>query len=384
MWQKQLLCILRNCCILHVQHNKQDFITEGRVFMKKIMAVGMAVILAAGLTACSGGETVREETTAAASAAAENTDTAAPAPAANSNKVKKNPYTEDIKIAYIAHDLSTPNNQAWLEGIERECASWDNIVVQSFNGESSAETQVTIMSDVIDQKYDAIILQCSDGTALAPSVDEAEKAGIPVITLNLDAYTVHSALVMAVDYDAGRMVADEMAKEMNGKGDVVVIQGVAGLTRTDNLEKGFRDTIANYPDIKIIDAQSASFEKETAITVMNSFLQNYEKIDGVFCINDAMAEGAALAVQSAGRKGEMVIWGADGESDALAMIESGDMTGTIYTNSWDEGSTAAKIALLMVGSEYDSAVLTETPQVIMEPIVVTIDTVSSIPPEDRW
>ncbi len=352
--------------------------------MKKIMAVGMAVILAAGLTACSGGETVQEETTAAASAAAENTDTAAPAPAANSNKVKKNPYTEDIKIAYIAHDLSTPNNQAWLEGIERECASWDNIVVQSFNGESSAETQVKIMSDVINQKYDAIILQCSDGTALAPSVDEAEKAGIPVITLNLDAYTVHSALVMAVDYDAGRMVADEMAKEMNGKGDVVVIQGVAGLTRTDNLEKGFRDTIANYPDIKIIDAQSASFEKETAITVMNSFLQNYEKIDGVFCINDAMAEGAALAVQSAGRKGEMVIWGADGESDALAMIESGDMTGTIYTNSWDEGSTAAKIALLMVGSEYDSAVLTETPQVIMEPIVVTIDTVSSIPPEDRW
>ncbi len=354
--------------------------------MKKIMAVGMAMVLALGLTACSGGETVREETTTAAPSAAENSGNqeAEKAPAANSNKVKKNPYTEDIKIAYIAHDLSTPNNQAWLEGIERECASWDNIVVQSFNGESSAETQVKIMSDVINQKYDAIILQCSDGTALAPSVDEAEKAGIPVITLNLDAYTVHSALVMAVDYDAGRMVADEMAKEINEKGDVVIIQGVAGLTRTDNLEKGFRDTIAKYPDIKILDAQSASFEKETAITVMNSFLQNYDKIDGVFCINDAMAEGAALAVQSAGRKGEMVIWGADGESDALAMIESGDMTGTIYTNSWDEGSTAAKIALLMIGSEYDSAVLTETPQVIMEPIVVTIDTVGTIPPEDRW
>ncbi|MDO4960848.1 MAG: sugar ABC transporter substrate-binding protein [Eubacteriales bacterium] len=351
--------------------------------MKK-MSLALALLMAAGLTACSGGtETARTETQAAAPAAAATTEAAAPA--ANSNKVKKNPYTEDIKIAYIAHDLSTPNNQAWLEGIERECGSWDNITVQAFNGESSAETQVTIMSDVINQKYDAVILQCSDGTALAPSVDEAEAAGIPVITLNLDAYTTHSALVMAVDFDAGRMIADEMAKEIGGKGDVVIIQGVAGLTRTDNLEKGFRDTVAEkYPDIKILDAQSASFEKETAITVMNSFLQNYDKIDGVFCINDAMAEGAALAVQSAGRQGEMVIWGADGESDALAMIESGDMTGTIYTNSWDEGSTAAKIALLMVGSEYDSAVLTETPEVIMEPIVVTKDTVGSIAPEDRW
>ena len=66
------------------------------------------------------------------------------------------------------------------------------------------------------------------------------------------------------------------------------------------------------------------------------------------------------------------------------MIENGDMAGTIYTNSWDEGSTAAKIALLMIGSDYDSSALTETPKVIMEPIVVTKDTVGSIAPEDRW
>lgn len=351
--------------------------------MKKIMAVITAAALALGLTACGGSApTSREETPAqtTAGAAAATGEAAKPA----SNKVKKDPYTQDIKLAYIAHDLSTPNNQAWLEGIQRECASWKNITVQAFNGESSAETQVQIMADVINQKYDGIILQCSDGTALAPSVEQAEKAGIPVITLNLDAYTTHSALVMAVDYDAGRMAAEEIAKEINETGNVVIIQGVAGLARTDNLEKGFRDTIANYPNIKVVDAQSASFEKETAITVMNSFLQKYSDIKGVFCINDAMAEGAALAVQSAGRKGEMVIWGADGESDALAMIESGDMTGTIYTNSWDEGSTAAKIALLMIGSEYDSSVLTSTPQVVMEPIVVTKDTVASIAAEDRW
>ena len=97
-----------------------------------------------------------------------------------------------------------------------------------------------------------------------------------------------------------------------------------------------------------------------------------------------MAEGAALAAQSANKKGQICIWGADGEKDALAMIESGDMAGTIYTNSWDEGSTAAKIALLMIGSEYDYTCLTATPKVIMEPIVVTAETVGSIAQEDRW
>lgn len=354
--------------------------------MKKLLAMALVAAMTFTMAACGGSapqETTREEAPAA-EPAADGAQSAA-APAANSNKVRKDPYTEEIKIAYVAHDLSTPNNQAWKEGIERECASWPNITVQAFNGESSAETQVTIMSDIINQKYDAIILQCSDGTALAPSVDEAEAAGIPVITLNLDAYTTHSALVMAVDYDGGRMIADEMAKEIGEEGNVVIIQGVAGLSRTDNMEKGFRDTMANkYPNIEIIDAQSASFEKETAMSVMNSFLQNYDKIDGVFAINDAMAEGAALAVQSAGRQGEMVIWGDDGESDALAMIERGEMTGTIYTNSWDQGSTAAKMALFMIGSEYDSSVLSSTPLVIMEPVVVTKDTVGSIAPEDRW
>ncbi|MBR2529144.1 MAG: sugar ABC transporter substrate-binding protein [Blautia sp.] len=326
--------------------------------------------------------------TSIASAARRDEAAEAAAPAGgNSNKVRVDPYAGDeVKIAYIAHDIGTPNNQGWKEGIERECASWSNIKVDSYGAEESAEKQVQIMTDCINQGYNAIILQCSDGTALAPSVKQAEEAGIPVITVNLDcsSSTIHSALVMAVDYDAGRMAAEKMAEQLGEEGQIAIIQGVPGLARTDNLEQGFRDTIANYSGIEIVDAQSASFQKDAAMTVMNSFLQSYPDLKGVFAINDAMAEGAALAAESANKKGEICIWGADGEKDALAMIESGDMAGTIYTNSWDEGSTAAKIALLMIGSEYDYTCLTQTPKVIMEPIVVTAENVDTIAEEDRW
>ena len=344
---------------------------------KRGIALLLAGLMALSLAACSAEKTVREDPWAAAAGGG----------GGNSNKVKVDPYAgEEVKIAYIAHDIGTPNNQGWKEGIERECASWSNIKVDSYGAEESAETQVQIMTDCINQGYNAIILQCSDGTALAPSVRQAEEAGIPVITVNLDCAsdTIHSALVMAVDYDAGRMAADKMAEQLGETGEIAIIQGVPGLERTDNLERGFRETIAKYPDIKIVEAQSASFSKDTAITVMNSFLQSHPDLKGVFAINDAMAEGAALAAQSANKKGQICIWGADGEKDALAMIESGDMAGTIYTNSWDEGSTAAKIALLMVGSEYDYTCLTATPKVIMEPIVVTAENVGTIAEEDRW
>ena len=306
----------------------------------------------------------------------------------NSNKQKVDIYGgEEIKIAYIAHDLGTPNNQGWKEGIERECASWPNIKVDSYGAEEKADKQVEIMTNCINQKYNAIIIQCSDGAALAPSVAQAEEAGIPVITLNLDCSsdTIHSALVMAVDYDAGRMAADGMAKQIGEKGKIAIIEGVPGLERTDNLERGFIDTVKEkYPGIEIVAQQSAAFQKDKARQIMESFMQQHPDLAGVFAINDAMAEGAALAANNRGKKGQISIWGADGEKIALEMIEDGSMAGTIYTNSWDEGSTAAKIALLMISSDYDSAVLTQTPKVIMEPIVVTKDTVGNISEEDRW
>ena len=127
----------------------------------KTVAVGMA---ACALVACSNGTNnagAREETTAAAAASTtESTETA-------SKKVRLNPYDgeTEIKIAYIAHDISTPNNQGWLEGIKRECAAWDNISIIEYNADSSAETQVTQVADAVNQGCQAIILQCSDGTA---------------------------------------------------------------------------------------------------------------------------------------------------------------------------------------------------------------------------
>ena len=341
----------------------------------KVLALVVTLAAVISMTACSGG--ARQEA-APAEASVKTTETV------TSSKTAKKPYEDPIKIAYVAHDIGTPVNQAWLEGMERECSYYPNITIQGFDGKSSAEEQVKIMSEVITQKYDAIVLQASDNSALAASVTEAEKAGIPVITINMDVDSVHSALVQMVDYDAGRLAAEKIAEELNGKGKIVIIQGLPGIIRTDNLEKGFRDTIAGYSGIEIIGAQAANFEKETAMSVMNSFMQANAQIDAVFAINDAMAEGAALAAEAANRLEGMAVWGADGEKDALKMIESGQLTGTIYTNCWDEGATAAKIALLMIGSEYSYDVLSKTPVINMEPKVVTKENVAEIREEDRW
>lgn len=298
----------------------------------------------------------------------------------------KDPYNDEVKIGFIPHSIAPPAAVAWAVGMEREFQNFPNISFQTFDGKSSAETEVSIMSDLINQEYDAIILQASDQSALAASVMEAEEAGIPVVTVNLDVAIPHAGLVSSLDYEAGALVAEQMAQELGGAGKVVIIQATPGNTRGELMDAGFREAIAAYPDIEILDAQTGEWVTEKATNVMNDFLTKYPQIDGVFAHNDAMAEGASAAAEAAGRLEKMVFWGINGETKALEYIEQGKMTGTIYTDCYAQGATAARLALMYIGSRgvIDTAKLSATPTIKMAPIVVTAENVASITEDMRW
>ena len=240
--------------------------------------------------------------------------------------------TPTYKVAYIPQSIGQPNTNAWLEGMMREFRKYPNVKVQSFDAQLKAELQVSYMDDVINQKYDFIVLQAMDAAALSASVKAAEAKGIPVITVNLATIQKHTASVQMADISAGYAVGKEMGKQLGGKGNVVVIQSPPGAILGVNREKGFRQAIAElYPNIKIVGAQSAEgWKKEIAITIMNSFLQANKQLAGVFAVNDNMAEGAMIAAESAGRLAQIKIWGANGQKSTLALIEQGKLAGTAF------------------------------------------------------
>jgi len=296
----------------------------------------------------------------------------------------KEAYSEPIKIAYLPYQIGDTVGAAWGVGMDRELSAFPNVTLQKFDGQASAETQVRIMSELINQKYDAIILQAGDSAALAHSTREAEEAGIPVITLNLGVDTSHAGHIAMVDYEAGALVASEIAKAIKGEGNVVIIQATPGNTRGELLESGFRDEMSKHPNVNILESQTGEWMTEKANVVMTDFLTKYPKINGVFCHNDAMAAGASQAAAAVGRLEEMVIWGADGEAKALEYIEEGRLAGTIYTNCYDQGATAARLALYLIGGGVDTSAYTTTPIIKMSPIIATPDTVMNIGPSIRW
>ncbi len=286
------------------------------------------------------------------------------------------------KIGYLPSTVGQALTQAWRVGLENELKG-KNVAIQSLDAQMKAEIQVTMMDDFINQGYNAIIIQPIDAAALTASVKKAEGKGIPVITLNTDTMMPHAACVTMDDTGAGYMVGESIGKSLGGKGNVAILQSPPGAQAGVEREKGFRAAIAKlYPNIKIVGAQNGQWNKDKAIEVMNSFLQINKQLDAVFAVNDNMAEGAMIAAESAGRLAQIKIWGFNGQKSTLSLIEQGKITGTAYTNAYNQGATAGKYVMALLTGQTKKAVKTEIIKV--PPFAATKDTVAQIKAEDRW
>ena len=289
-----------------------------------------------------------------------------------------------FKIGYLPTSIGQPITNAWQEGLMRVFRKYPNVTVQALDPQLSAQTQVSMMDTLINQQCNAIVIQPVDAAALSASVLSAQKKGIIVVSLNTAVLSPHTASVQMADIDAGYAVGQEMGKQLNGKGNVAIIESPPGATLGVNREKGFRQAIEKlYPDIKIVGAQVAEgWKKENAITIMNSFLQANTKLDGIFAVNDNMAEGAMIAAESAGRLAQIKIWGANGQKSTLALIEQGKIAGTAYNNSYTQGSMVA--TLIMERLQKGEGPSDKLQIMQIPPFAATKDTVDKIAATDRW
>jgi ABC-type sugar transport system substrate-binding protein len=329
------------------------------------------LVVALVLTSCGTGGN------APAAAPAANATTAPAAAAA--------PSTGPWKVAYLPTQIGQPVTKAWATGLESVFKQYPNVTYQAFDGQMKAETQVSVMEDLINQGYNLIVLQPVDAAALSAVVQKAEGKGIPVITINTPVQAKHTAVVQMADVEAGYAVGVEMCKQLNNAGNVAIIQSPPGASLGVNREKGFRNALAEKcPDVKIVGAQNGEWNKDKAIAIMNAFLQSNDKLDGIFAANDTMAEGAMVAAESAGRLDQVKIWGANGQSSTLKLIEEGKIAGTAYNDSINQGVVAADLGMYLLTSGGGPSKAPATGVIKISPFAATQETVGQIQAADRW
>ena len=127
--------------------------------------------------------------------------------------------------------------------------------------------------------------------------------------------------ILSDNYSGCVAIGKYFVAELNKKGTYVEILGLVGDNNTWNRSKGFHSVVDLYPSLKMVAQQSADFDRNKAMEVMENLLQANPDINGVFCGNDAMASGAYQALVAAGKSEQVKVFGFDGAEDVVNSIK---------------------------------------------------------------
>src|SRR2546426_6732883 len=210
------------------------------------------------------------------------------------------------------------------------------------DAQQKQENQIKALGAFIAQKVDAIILAPVVEAGWEPILKQAKAAKIPVILvdrgLNVSDDSLYTTLIASDFVVEGKMAGEWLAKKLNGKGNVVELQGTPGAAPAIDRKKGFEEGLRNFPDLKIIKSQTGEFTRAKGKEVMEAFLKAAQgggaKIQAVYAHNDDMALGAIQAIEEAGLKpgSDLVLVSIDGVRGAFDAMVAGKLNCTVECN----------------------------------------------------
>ncbi|MCX6089229.1 MAG: substrate-binding domain-containing protein [Candidatus Atribacteria bacterium] len=186
--------------------------------------------------------------------------------------------------------------------------------------------QLGQIDDFIVQKVDAVIISPAATGGLEPAIKKLASVKIPVVTNNIKINSTDPIIISQVGTDnyGGGALAGEYAAEkvLNKKGKVAVIT-FAEIQETLDRDRGFKDTIAKYPDITVLDTQNYAGSAEKAQQLTQDMLVKFPEIDLIYTVGDPAVVGGLAAVKTAGRTVKFI--GFDGNPEAIEAIKAGGM-----------------------------------------------------------
>lgn len=260
------------------------------------------------------------------------------------------------KVGAALYGLNAEFMQLWAAAIENHPAVKAGLVeVTVFDGRYDALVQQEQFETMITQGYDAIIFAPIDVEAGAAAVQAAHDAGIPVIGSNTRVNSdLLTSYVGSDDVQSGYMEAKFLLDKIGCKGNVVVIEGPIGQSAQVQRLEGNMKALAECPDVKVLEQQTANWSRAEAQTLMENWLTAHPgEIAGVIGQNDEMALGAIEAIKAANLKvTDFAIVGIDGITDALLSVKAGDMA-SILQDGAAQAQGSLDVAMKAIDPAYE-------------------------------
>lgn len=248
-----------------------------------------------------------------------------------------------------------------------------------FDSQNNSAKEAEHFDNVIAMGYSAVLLNPTDADGSVLNVKRAKAAGIPTFCMDREINAKDAAVtqLLSDNFTGCVKLGEYFVRQLNKKGNYVELLGLVGDNNTWNRSNGFHSVVDEFPELKMVAQQSADFDRNKAMDVMETIMQANPDIDAVFCGNDAMAMGAYQAVLAAGKADKVKVFGFDGSDDAINGIADGKIAATVMQFPVLMAQTSAEMAHQYITGERDFS--SKTP---VEVILITPENVNEFMPEN--
>lgn len=297
-----------------------------------------------------------EEATEEAAEAA--TEAAAEAPAAEGG--------ETLRIAFSVPDMAFPFFVFMETQVRAQAEELGGIEILTLDGQNNLSKQTADVEAAIAQGVDGILISPITSDGMAPAVQQAIDAGIPVVTIDRSVTGVTGLLahVGADNVKGGEQQGQAVVDMFPDGATIFELQGTPGASPAIDRSQGLHNIIDPVTSIVVACQQTANFRRPDGLTVTENCLGATPDVDAIVAANDDMALGAIEAAKAAGVTAPII--GYDALPEALKAVQDGSLYGTVEQFPGEQSKTALRtlVASLREGAAPESDVIYITPKLI--------------------
>lgn len=207
--------------------------------------------------------------------------------------------------------------------------------------EDDRDQQIQVVENFMTRQVDGIVLAPLDSQALVQPVENAGKAGIPVVIFDSGLKSEKIVSFVATDnFKGGQLAGKHLGELLEGKGNVILLRYAVGSASTEERESGFLDALKEFPNLKLISSdQRSGPTRETAYQASQNLLNRFSRdVNGIFCPNETATIGMTKALRDLGLAGGKVkMIGFDSGTQSVIDLKNGDLQALVVQNPLNMG-----------------------------------------------
>ena len=238
--------------------------------------------------------------------------------------IKIDGKVKPIVVGFSQTGFNHPWRVAMLVALQAEAARHSNVKIVVTDGNVDIAKQNNDVNDLLARGVDAVIMSPVESAGLVPAARAVMQRGLPLVVLDRDVPTDKTLFIGQSNVTMTEHVAEIMAKDLGGKGNIVDITGLTGSSVAVDRDKGLQNILKNYPDIHVLVKGDGQYLREPAEKLMEDWLTAFSNIDAVYSHAEECAWGAQLAIARAGACGKKIKqYTVDGSNAGFKSVKEG-------------------------------------------------------------